>query len=73
VLQVRERATIPSPSIVFIFGLVVESIKEFGGASRMAHLLAMTKPLGGVCPTVVGEQCIESQAMFCAFNFVMPL
>jgi hypothetical protein len=28
VLRVKERAPTPSPSIVFIFGLVVESIKK---------------------------------------------
>jgi hypothetical protein len=33
VLRVRERARIPSPSIVFTFGLIVESIKELGGVS----------------------------------------
>jgi hypothetical protein len=33
-LGVRERAPIPFPFVVFNFGLVVESIKEFRGASR---------------------------------------
>jgi hypothetical protein len=33
VLQAREHAPTPSSSIVFTFGLVVESIKELGGAS----------------------------------------
>jgi hypothetical protein len=33
VLQVKERAPTPFPSVVFTFGLVVESIKEFRGAS----------------------------------------
>jgi hypothetical protein len=33
VLQARERALTPYPSVVFTFGFVVESIKEFGGAS----------------------------------------
>jgi len=32
VLQARECAPTPSPSIVFTLGLVVESIKEFEGA-----------------------------------------
>ncbi len=32
-LRNRERALTPSPSVVFTFGLVVESIKEFRGAS----------------------------------------
>ncbi len=36
VLRVRERALIPSFD-VFIFGLVVESIKELGGASYSVH------------------------------------
>jgi hypothetical protein len=38
----------------------------------MAHLLAMTRPLGGVCPIVVGKHYIGSQATLYAFNFVMP-
>jgi hypothetical protein len=33
VLQFKECAPIPSPSIIFTFGLEVESIKEFKGAS----------------------------------------
>jgi hypothetical protein len=32
-LHAMERVLIPSPFIVFIFGLVVESIKELRGAS----------------------------------------
>jgi hypothetical protein len=32
-LQAREQAPTPSPSIVFTFRLVVESIKELGGVS----------------------------------------
>jgi hypothetical protein len=35
VLQTRECVSTPSPSIIFIFGLVVMSIKKFGGASQM--------------------------------------
>jgi hypothetical protein len=34
-LRARERTRTPYPSIVFTFGLVVESIKKFGGASTM--------------------------------------
>jgi len=34
VLQARERAPIPSPSIVFTFGLAIESIKELEGESK---------------------------------------
>jgi hypothetical protein len=33
VLRAKERAPIPSPSVVFIFGLVIKSIKELGDAS----------------------------------------
>ncbi len=33
-LRARERTPTPYPSIVFTFGLVVESIKEFGGVSN---------------------------------------
>jgi hypothetical protein len=36
-LQAKEHAPTPSPSIVFIFGLVVESIKELGGVSKMVY------------------------------------
>jgi hypothetical protein len=32
-LQAKERAPTPFPSVVFTFGLIVESIKELGGAS----------------------------------------
>jgi hypothetical protein len=32
-LQVREHAPTLSPSIIFTFGFIVESIKEFKGAS----------------------------------------
>jgi len=32
-MQARERALTPSPFVVFNFGLIVESIKEFGGGS----------------------------------------
>jgi hypothetical protein len=38
VLQVRERAPTPSPSIVFTFGFIIESIKELGGAS-LIHII----------------------------------
>jgi len=36
VLQARECTPTPSPSIVFTFGLVVESIKEFENVSIVA-------------------------------------
>jgi hypothetical protein len=32
-LRVREHTLTPSPSVVFTFGLVVEFIKELGGAA----------------------------------------
>jgi hypothetical protein len=34
-LQAKECAPIPSPFVVFTFGLIVESIKELGGASMV--------------------------------------
>jgi hypothetical protein len=34
VLQVKERAPTLSLFVVFIFGLIIESIKELGGASQ---------------------------------------
>jgi hypothetical protein len=37
VLRARERAPTPYPSIVFTFILVVESTKEFGGASKLVQ------------------------------------
>jgi hypothetical protein len=33
VLRANERAPTPSPSVVFTFGLLIESIKELGGVS----------------------------------------
>jgi hypothetical protein len=33
VLQTKERAPTLFPSVVFTFGLAIESIKEFGGVS----------------------------------------
>jgi hypothetical protein len=39
----------------------------------VARLLAMTKPLGGVRPIVMGEKYIDSQAMFYVFNFMKLL
>jgi hypothetical protein len=33
VLQARERIPTPYPFVIFTFGLIVESIKEFGGVS----------------------------------------
>jgi hypothetical protein len=38
-LRDRERTLIPYPSIVFTFGLAVESVKEFGGASTRGLVL----------------------------------
>jgi len=38
-LRAREHTLIPYPSIVFTFGLVVEFIKEFGGASLNAYII----------------------------------
>jgi hypothetical protein len=35
VLRTKERAPILSPSIVFIFGFAVESIKELRGVSKI--------------------------------------
>jgi hypothetical protein len=35
-MQARERAPTPS-SVIFTFELAVESIKEFGGASKLAN------------------------------------
>jgi len=32
VLRTKERTLIPSPYVVFTFGLAIESIKELGGA-----------------------------------------
>ncbi len=42
VLRARERAPTLSPFAIFTFGLVVESIKEFGGASLLDPLFAQT-------------------------------
>jgi hypothetical protein len=37
-LQAKECVSTPFPSIVFTFGFVVESIKEFGGALKNVSL-----------------------------------
>jgi hypothetical protein len=37
VLQAKECTQTPSPSIIFFFGLAVEAIKEFKGASLQKH------------------------------------
>jgi hypothetical protein len=47
VLQIRERAPNLSSFVVFTFGLVVESIKEFGGASQGIKALVELNPLIG--------------------------
>jgi hypothetical protein len=39
VLGAREHTLILFPSIVFTFELAVESIKEFGGAPFMVHIV----------------------------------
>jgi hypothetical protein len=47
VLQARERAPTPSPFVVFIFGLAVESIKELRGASHgIIALVELDPPFG---------------------------
>jgi len=35
VLRAKKRAPTPSPFVVFTFGLIIESIKELGGALGM--------------------------------------
>jgi hypothetical protein len=40
VLQTKERAPTPSPSVVFTFGFTIESIKESRGASTHLHRLS---------------------------------
>jgi hypothetical protein len=37
VLQAREHAPTPSPYVVFTFGLEVQSLKVFGGASFISY------------------------------------
>jgi hypothetical protein len=46
-LRTTKHAPILSPSDVFTFGLVVESIKEFGGASQGIKALVELNPLIG--------------------------
>jgi hypothetical protein len=43
VLQAKEHTPIPSPSILFTFGLEVESIKELGGTSIIVNLVMHVK------------------------------
>jgi hypothetical protein len=47
VLRARECALTPSPSIIFTFGLAVESIKELGGASHGIIALVEFDPFIG--------------------------
>jgi hypothetical protein len=45
-LQAKERTPTP-PSVVFTFGLIVESIKELGGASQgIIALIELNPPIG---------------------------
>jgi hypothetical protein len=39
-LLIKEHTLTLSPSVVFTFGLTVESIKELGGASTILHFMA---------------------------------
>ncbi len=43
-LQAKEHTPTFYPSIVFTFGLVVESIKEFGGASQYIQAFILISP-----------------------------
>ncbi len=58
VLWVKERTSTPSPSVIFTFGLAVESIKELGGASydiwRYGSMLMKNV---NVDVNVFGNQC----------------
>jgi hypothetical protein len=52
VLWARKRAPTPCPSIVFTFGLVIESIQEFGGVSKLvcgAWFVKMVWEINGWC------------------------
>ncbi len=65
-LGAGERAPTPSPSsfVVFTFGLAIESIKEFGGASRMAfqivdYILKTLHP----CPSLKSMKEVMEKVM----------
>jgi len=45
VLRTREHTPTSYPSTIFTFGLIVESIKEFGGASIMVQNMVLMKYL----------------------------
>jgi hypothetical protein len=51
-LQAKEHTPIPYPSVVFTFGLEVESIKEFGGA-LIGNIFIQT------CTSILKYQCFE--------------
>ncbi len=58
VLRAKERAPTPSPFVIFTFGFVVESIKDFGGVS-LATLLGLPPSL----------KSLE----LCSFKFAHPI
>jgi hypothetical protein len=59
VLRARERTPTPFPFVVFTFGLIIESIKELGGASYdIWGYGGMLMKNVNVDVNVFGNQCI---------------
>jgi hypothetical protein len=67
-LQAKEHAPTSYLSALFTFGLIVESIKEFGGASIKVILgggaLSVLAHFKALC-------CIASHFPFCLFPFII--
>jgi len=67
-LQVREGSPTPSPFVVFTFGLIVEFIKEFGGASWAIHLNVLI--CFGLLVLITNVYCHNNTIIFLKFNFL---
>jgi hypothetical protein len=75
VLWAKEHTSTPYPSIVFIFGFVVKSIKEFGGASTFVIIHAQKKFITFRLPHYVWWTNINSITIILVtkFSIIMSL
>jgi len=67
VTQVKDGTPTP-PFVVFTFGFVVESIKEFGGASWVIHLNALI--CFGLLILITSVYCHNNTIIFLNFNLI---
>ncbi len=68
VLRAKERAPTPSPSIVFIFGFIIESIKELGGASSII-IVSSSKCVSMTMVMLSSDICLVVILGFFGLNF----